>query len=292
MVPPSRLLFAPNVCFAAEGPGSLLPSGAEVPRRFVEKSGVPVHTQRRYRPMGLVKNALRRTFRSLPFPILRGPLRGSRWLLGSGGKLGRVLLSTYEPVSTGHFLDLVEPGATVYDIGAHMGYYTLLAANATGPDGAVVAFEPQPRNALFLRRHAQINGHRQVTVEQLALTNTSGTARFQPEGSGTGHFAEDGEITVRMTTLDGYAAASGLPPDVMKIDVEGAEAMILEGARTTLASARPSILLSTHGPEVERECRELLEAAGYTIDTVVAHEGDDGEGSGLLCLPTGDGSNG
>ncbi|MEA3401719.1 MAG: FkbM family methyltransferase [Armatimonadota bacterium] len=232
---------------------------------------------------GSLKTVLRGAFSWVPFPVLRGPLRGFLWVLGSGGKRGRIIMSTYEPASSECLRQLIRPGDTVFDIGAHVGYYTLLASTAAEPEGTVVAFEPEPQNVHFRRRHIRWNRRRNVQVEELALGERTATVRFQPQGSGTGHLAEDGDITVRMTSLDDYAAATGCEPDVMKIDVEGAEAALLEGAREVLATARPQMLLSTHGPQVDERCRRLLDAAGYDVQTLV--ETDAGGGSELLCLP-------
>ena len=72
-------------------------------------------------------------------PILRGPLAGKKWLLASRINF---FLGTYEPEQTQAFQEIVRPGSVVYDVGAHYGYYTLLASVLAGPAGRVLAFEP------------------------------------------------------------------------------------------------------------------------------------------------------
>ncbi|HSU15898.1 FkbM family methyltransferase [Longimicrobium sp.] len=217
-------------------------------------------------------------------PIFAGPLRGRRWLPASRGKVLRILLGTYEPEQTRLFLQHVRRGGTVLDVGAHVGYYTLLSGVLVGPGGAVWAFEPNPANARFLREHVRVNALRHVHVEQAAVSDEEGTARFDfGTGSGTGHLAAEGEIEVRTLRLDDFCRQRGIRPDAVKIDVEGAEGAVLDGFAETVAAARPVIFLSTHGPEPHRRCVEWLRARGYTLEPIV---GDSVESaSELLCTP-------
>lgn len=217
-------------------------------------------------------------------PILAGPLRGRWWLPASRGKLLRIYLGTYEPEQTGLFERHVRPGDTVLDVGAHVGYYTVLSAVLAGPSGAVWSFEPNPTNAGFLRRHVEINGLAQVRVEQAAVSDAEGTARFDfGTGSGTGHLSSDGAIEVRTVRLDDFCAAHGIVPGAIKIDVEGAEAAVLEGGAKTIESARPVIFLSTHGPEPHAACVAWLRARGYALAPIVG--GSVETASELLCSP-------
>jgi FkbM family methyltransferase len=222
----------------------------------------------------------------LHLPILGGRLRGRWWLLESRGKLARILLGSYEPEQTRLFAETVRPGDAVLDVGAHVGYYTVLSAVLAGPSGAVWSFEPNPRNAGFLRRHAQINGLRQVRVEQAAVADAEGTARFDfGTGSGTGHLASDGAIEVRTLRLDDFCAAHGIVPRAVKIDVEGAEAAVLDGFAATVDAARPVIFLSTHGPEPHARCVAWLRARGYALSPIVGDGVDTA--TELLCTPAG-----
>ena len=219
-------------------------------------------------------------------PILGGRLRGRWWLLESRGKLARILLGSYEPQQTRLFEETLRPGDTVLDVGAHVGYYTVLSAVLAGPTGAVWSFEPNPVNAGFLRRHAEINGLRQVRVTQAAVSDAEGTARFDfGTGSGTGHLSTDGAIEVRTLRLDDFCAANGIVPRAVKIDVEGAEAAVLEGFAATLESARPVVFLSTHGPEPHARCVAWLRARGYALSPIVGGSVDTA--TELLCTPGG-----
>jgi FkbM family methyltransferase len=221
-------------------------------------------------------------------PILGGRLRGRWWLLESRGKLARILLGTYEPEQTRLFAETIRPGDTVLDVGAHVGYYTVLSAVLVGPSGAVWSFEPNPVNAGFLRRHAEINGLRQVRVTQAAVADAEGTARFDfGTGSGTGHLSSDGAIEVRTLRLDDVCAANSIVPRAVKIDVEGAEAAVLEGFAATIDAARPVIFLSTHGPGPHARCVAWLRARGYTLSPIVG--GSVESATELLCTPGGGG---
>ena len=206
----------------------------------------------------------------LRLPIIGGRLRGSWWLPASRGKVLRILNGTYEREQTALFEKLLHAGDTVLDVGANVGYYTLLASVLVGGGGRVHAFEPEPRNAEFLRRHVRINGRGNVSVEQAAVSDRVGTARFDfGSGTGTGHLADAGAIEVRTLRLDDHCAAHGLKPRAIKIDVEGAEMSVLAGARQTLERHRPIVFLSTHGPEVHRASLEFLRDLGYRVEPIL-----------------------
>lgn len=202
-------------------------------------------------------------------PIVAGRLRGRWWCPAGGGKVWRVLGGSYETGQTARFVRHVAPGDVVLDLGAHVGYYTLLAAALAGPAGRVFAFEPDPRNARYLRHHVRINRCRNVEVVEQAVCDHTGEVRFGPgTGSGTGRIAEGGPVSVPSVRLDDFCADRAVTPNVLKIDVEGAERRVLQGAITTLRSARPLIFLSTHGAEQADACRSLLSRHGYRMNAI------------------------
>jgi FkbM family methyltransferase len=203
------------------------------------------------------------------FPILRGPLAGKKWLLASRTNF---FLGTYEPEQTQAFQRVIKPGDIVYDVGAHYGYYTLLSSILAGPTGKVFAFEPSPANIARLQAHLRANGCANVSVEELALSDAEGTARFDNQtGSGTAHLSSQGSIEVRTATLDSLGSRLP-PPQVVKIDCEGAEVMVLEGGEKTLRSTHPAIFLSTHGEDLKQACFRLLGRWGYSHSQL---HGDD-----------------
>lgn len=206
---------------------------------------------------------------NLALPILRGPLQGARWLLATRISF---FLGTYEPEQTAAFQQAVRPGSVVYDVGAHFGYYSLLASRLTGPSGRVIALEPSPRNLAALRRHLELNHADNVTVVETAVADREGEARFDNRaGSGVGHLSTEGPLTVSVTTLE--ALTGRFPtPNVIKIDVEGAEEAVLAGGRGLLQRVRPAIFLSTHGPALRQSCEQTLAGLGYSVQELVPGE--------------------
>lgn len=220
---------------------------------------------------GLVGRVLRLPLALIPrnarVPILQGPLRGRWWVAGSmthGAWLG-----SYEMEKQTLFNQEIRPGHVVYDIGANVGYYTMLAAQLAGPTGKVFAFEPLPRNLGYLRRHVEMNKLTTATVVDAAVSEKAGEAFFgnDPGESHTmAHLREQGGVKVRLVSVDGFVAAGNPRPTLLKIDVEGAEASVLRGARGVLTSSpRPVIFLATHGAAVHAECLGLLKEMGYTV---------------------------
>jgi FkbM family methyltransferase len=211
---------------------------------------------------------------SLALPIFRGPLRGTRWLLATRINF---FLGTYEPEQTEAFVRAVKPGAVVYDVGAHYGYYSLLASHLAGGNGRVIALEPSPRNLRVLRKHVELNRATNITVLETALSDHQGEARFDNRaGSGVGHLSPEGPLTVKLTTLD-VLAREFPPPKVLKIDVEGAEEAVLLGARETLSKAKPTVFLSTHGASLADNCSRMLQGFGYSLRELLPGE--------LLAIP-------
>jgi FkbM family methyltransferase len=146
-------------------------------------------------------------------------------------------MGAYEPETVSLFTHLVRPGMTVLDVGAHIGYFTLLAARAVGATGRVYAFEPLPSNATQLRRNVEANGfaERVIVVEQ-AVTDQAGEMCLHDSGrdAGTATLYSKGGQSVDVTTisLDGWAEEHMWPRvDLMKMDVEGAEVAALAGMR-------------------------------------------------------------
>jgi len=214
----------------------------------------------------LIRLPLRLVPRERPLHVLAGPLRGARWIPGSG--VHGYWLGRFEPAAMTLFASLVHDGATVFDVGAHVGYYSLLASRLVGAQGHVVAFEPLPRNLGYLRRHVALNAATNVRVIGAAVADVPGRATFEEGASGAeGMLGPGGTLDVEVVTLDSvaYDAAGVAPPSVLKIDVEGAEQRVLLGAERILTEAKPDILLSTHGRENYVGCQVILARHGYQV---------------------------
>ena len=200
-------------------------------------------------------------------PILQGPLRGKRWIVGSG--ISRLWLGSYERGKMDLAESLLNPGDVVFDIGANVGIYTLLFSKAVGPAGRVVAFEPWPRNVQYLREHLALNKVANAIVVSSAVCTESGTAMLNGSGhSSTVRVSSDGDHEVDKVRLDDYVATSRLRPKLIKIDVEGSEVDVLNGASTTLKNVAPWLLVATHSVALKSECTAFLEDHGYLVTDI------------------------
>ena len=206
--------------------------------------------------------------------IVQGPLRGNRWIVGSSNH--GCWLGSYEAAKQKKITEFVRPGMVCWDVGANVGFYTLLFAELVGEAGRVFAFEPVPRNVELLRRHVEMNRYQNVRIFPCALGDFDGEARFDP-GPGTtmGHMAAEGPLKVSCSKADTLLAAGEVEaPDLIKIDVEGAEGDVLLGACRALEH-RPIVFLATHGETAHRACLNLLAGSGYKISAL-----DDGSPEG------------
>jgi len=216
----------------------------------------------------ILRLPLRLIPRRAVLPILQGPLRGKKWIAGSGNH--GYWLGSYEMEKCVRFAEAVPAGGVVFDLGGNVGYYTLISAFRAGPRGRVFVFEPLPRNLDFLRRHLVLNRIENVTVIDAAVSDRTGTVRFAEDSSTSkGRIGEGGALEVKSISLDDWIEKGVLPaPDMLKIDIEGAEYLALQGMRRMLARARPPIFLSTHSGKVHRECLGLLESFGYRVEAL------------------------
>jgi FkbM family methyltransferase len=179
-------------------------------------------------------------------------------------------LGTLERRKLCHFLRHVRTGMTVWDLGANAGLYALASARAVGPSGRVYAFEPMQRNQQFLREHLALNHVTNVLVVPFAVAEIKGTVRMA-EGDSPSEFHMDrqGAIEVPSIDLDSWREDNDLaPPDVLKLDVEGAEDAVLRGGARTFSQHRPVIYVALHGQQQREACHALLSAWGYQLAAV------------------------
>jgi len=202
------------------------------------------------------------------FPVLQGRLRGRKWIVGSCDH--GCWLGSYEYHKQHLFTRSITPGSTVYDIGAHSGFYTLLAAELVGPTGTVVSFESLPRNVGFLKKHVEMNRYENVRIIEAAVCDRDGTSLFQAADSNLmEHLSPTGELEVRAVSLDSLVREGAIPlPHCIKMDIEGGEYTALKGAQNVLTTFMPTIFLATPGRGVHRECCDLLMRTGYCLAAV------------------------
>lgn len=212
---------------------------------------------------------------------------GGRFACDLADQISREVCMTglYEPPVTRLMQQHLPRGGTAIDLGANWGYFTLLAAAATGPAGAVFALEPDPRQFAALTANVAMNQMAHVAALQVAASAREGRVSLSgyDEGDtnrGVSRLADPAaggrRFDVAATSVD--ALTSGSPGvDVVKIDVEGAEDLVLEGMSRGLTARRyRAVILELH-PEILRgkgidpaSCISTLQASGYrgwTIDT-------------------------
>lgn len=236
-------------------------------------------------PDRAVGRALRmplRPLRRTTLPVLQGPLRGCWWAVAAAPY--SFWLGVWEHEKMRGFASRIVEGDVVYDIGAHVGLYTLLAARRAGCTGRVIAFEPHPGNLRHLVRHIQVNHIENVTVIPAAVSDRDGRARFvEGQTTATGHLGVGGGLEVDVVSLDQLRRSGQIPPPrVIKIDVEGGEHEVLIGAREVLGTG-PAIFLATHGRAVHARCCRRLDLLGYVVTPLDAD--NLGEASELLAEP-------
>jgi len=207
------------------------------------------------------RRALSRPIDAIPVTIGTGPNRGSRWSLpisGRGFGAGRFEVDKFEALEA-----LLSPGDVFWDVGAHYGYATLLGARIAGPGGSVWSFEPSALNRSYLHRHVLWNCSDTVTLMPYALADADGLEAFGGQGSSMALGLGRGSEEVGVRTV-GSLLKEGIPePTIMKIDVEGAESRMLQGAMAT--RVRPTVMCSVHDSEQLELCADLLKRAGYVV---------------------------
>ena len=174
-------------------------------------------------------------------------------------------MDRYERETTRQFRRLISPGMVVIDVGAHVGYYTLLAAKQVGPTGKVYAFEPEPVNHGLLLRNVELNGYDNVVVVKSAVSDDAGSTTLYLTGLDNGRHSvyqhnlpENGSVEVPTTKIDDFLELQGWPSvDLIKIDVEGAELDVLAGMERLLRESKGIRLILEFNP-----C--LLQSAGVT----------------------------
>jgi FkbM family methyltransferase len=209
--------------------------------------------------------------------VQRGPAQGI-WL-HLNPRTGRDYFNgDVEPEVQAVLGKYLRPGMTVYDIGANIGLFSLLAARLVGAAGHVTAFEADPEIAARLRENVGRNQGAPISVEGKAVWSSSSPvffARADAEVSpdrGLGHVVDNdveksapGTIRVEAVTVDEYVMKSGAP-NFIKCDVEGAEVEVFRGAAKLLNERKPVILCEMHGEENRQTLLKVFADFGYRCE--------------------------
>ena len=179
---------------------------------------------------------------------------------------------TYEPTSLDLILKRLNPGDNVIDIGAHIGLYSLPMSEVVGPEGTVIAFEPNPNNVTLLNWNVEVNECKNIKVEEQALRNESSVSDLLLSGINTGDHRFYGNgyvetIPVMCTTLDNYLRDSDIKVNAIKMDIQGGEGEALYGMKQVLLDNPDIFILWELSPEQLTNAKtDPLEVLNYLTE--------------------------
>ena len=209
---------------------------------------------------GLTKYPLIVSIKNFALTNLRSEyayVNGHKMILDSNDCLQLSINEIYEPVETNIIKQEIKKGDVVLDIGANIGYYTLLMADMVGTDGKVFAFEPEPYNFELLRKNIEINVCKNVILERKAISNYNKKSNLYLSKDNTGmHRLNESKycekyIEVNVIKLDDYFYNNELINKIkfIKIDVEGSELDVLQGMESILENNNQITILLEFIPE-------------------------------------------
>ena len=190
-------------------------------------------------------------------------VEGHRLTLDPGDSLKISIVGEYEPEVTRLVKQEIHPGDVIVDVGAHIGYFTLLFAKLVGERGKVYAFEPDPNNFALLKANVEANGYTNIVLEQKAVSASTGTLTlYRSDDNPADHRIYDpqGErspIEISTVSLDDYLAERSSKVDFVKVDVQGAEISVINGMKHILKQNATLKLITEFWPSG-------LQAAGFS----------------------------
>jgi len=203
--------------------------------------------------------------------IRSGPGKGLQIHLNPRYEM-QYLEGDYEASVERILLSNLRPGTVFYDVGAHIGVFSLIAARNLGVQGSVFAFEPDPSNVRRIKEHVARNQLDAIRIIPKAVSSTDGRLRFQRasfhSSMNTGVLVEDASIAegatieVESITLDAVAREHALP-SLIKIDVEGSEAAVLQGSEEIFRSTKPLLVCEIHHEQASSDVTRWLLERGY-----------------------------
>ncbi|MFA5793503.1 MAG: FkbM family methyltransferase [Candidatus Brocadiia bacterium] len=208
-------------------------------------------------------------------------VQGHKMFLDPYDSLSLSMNGVYEPLETSIVKQYVKKGDIVLDIGANIGYYTLLFARLVGDEGKVYAFEPEPDNFELLKKNVEINKYENVVLIQKAVSDVGGKIRLYLSGDNKGDnriFDSDDNrpyIDVDMVSLSDYFSDYKGKVDFVKMDIQGAEGRVVKGMINLLNNNRQIKIISEFWPEgLDRagtkpeEYLMTLESFGFKLNII------------------------
>lgn len=209
-----------------------------------------------------------------------GPNRGLTLSIDPRTEIG-YLRGDHEPWLSDALHHWLPAGGTFFDVGSHVGYFALVASRCVGPEGRVVALEPDPSSFLRLCDHVEGNGLTNVIPLQAAAWDEAGSVDFASSSAldggvrGSVTVQGAGGIEVESITLDELADVEA--PDAVKLDVEGGETIALRGAKKLLAKRCTRWIVEVHGDDLRQEVERLFRDSGHAVWTGVPRHATYGD---------------
>ena len=181
---------------------------------------------------------------------------------------------SYEEETTTLLTEILKEGMTVLDIGANIGYYSLLASRLVGDKGKVFAFEPFPQSFLLLQKNIEANGFKNIIPVAKAVSNQCGRQKLflasDPGQHTLGGKGNSRFIEVDVTTVDEFVREQNISVDLVKMDVEGLEKEVLLGMEKTISNSKNiEVLFESWDESYLIECKKVLQSYGLVIDDKV-----------------------
>lgn len=217
-------------------------------------------------------------------PVVQGPAYGLTFRVNLVKKMEAYWHGRYDQdILTTLAEKLLKPGMTVWDCGIYIGYYTCFFGRAVGPEGRVVAFEPDPTCLARATENAAINNLKNVTWVNAAIGDSTGRSPFILSGNTNSHLPGGwigatkeeyksqvenlvGMSEVQVYTLDDAVSVPGVSvPDLVKIDIEGFEGRAVQQTRKLIEHHRPIFVVELHNPECDRQVWQYFHDQGYLI---------------------------
>jgi FkbM family methyltransferase len=213
-------------------------------------------------------------------------VQGHRMWLDDQDTLELATREVYEPFETALFKKELKVGQTVLDIGANIGYYTLIAAKLVGPRGKVYAFEPDPDNFVLLKKNVETNGYTNVVLVNQAVSDKTRTAKLFLNKTNKGdhrlYDSKDGRpsISVQTVKLDDFFKKLDKKIHFIKMDIQGSEARALNGMKALIRRNSSLGLVTEFSPgslklngQNPRKYLETLGQLGFKLKEIVEKEG-------------------
>lgn len=254
-----------------------------------EISFAPSGWQRFLTSAPLVGRYYRQSLRRRDVTITTGAAKGLQF--NAANSNAQYALGTNEVPVQAALATYLRPGDVFFDVGANVGFFTVIGARLVGAQGRVVAFEPVPENAAAVRYNLALNGFEQVEVWETAVSETNGSAQLQLAHYAGGASLDvaapppdfKGTLAVKTVTLDALIQQQRVPvPSLVKIDVEGAELHVLRGMQNTLEQHRPIVIYevddgSRAAFDAKRQaCGDFMQAYGYRLTPLADAYADAG----------------